>query len=312
MITALAGGVGAARFLSGLVRVVDPTDVTVVVNVGDDLERHGLHVSPDLDTIVYHLAGVVHPEREWGRADETYVIAEELRRFGESDWFTLGDRDLATHIHRTRRLAEGAALSAVTAEITAAFGVRPRLLPATDDPVATRITTGDGRDLHFQEYWVAEGAEPAVTAVRLEGAADARPTPGVLTALRDAATVLVCPSNPVVSVGTILAVPGVRDALVGTRAPVVGVSPIVGGDVVRGMADRLLPAVGAEVSPAGVADLYADFLDGWVVDDADADGAGDITGPRVRVTDTIMDDRSVSAELARTCLRLADDLRDGS
>lgn len=312
MITVLAGGVGAARFLTGLVQATDPATVTVVVNVGDDLTRHGLHVSPDLDTITYHLGGVVDPEREWGRADESFVLAGELRRFGESDWFTLGDRDLATHLYRTRRLSEGAPLSAVTTEITDAFGVAVRLLPATDDPVATRVLTTDGRDLHFQEWWVREHAEPDVAGVELAGADDAEPAPGVVGALREARTVLLAPSNPVVSIGTILRVPGVRDALRGTPAPVVGVSPVVGGAVVRGMADRLLPAVDADVSAAGVARLYGGLLDGWVVDERDRDLAGTIAGPEVVVTDTMMDGEGVAAALAGTCLGLADDLRGRS
>lgn len=311
MITVLAGGVGAARFLGGLVDTVEPAAVTAVVNVGDDLRHYGLHVSPDLDTVTYHLAGVVHPEREWGRADESFVVARELERFGEPRWFTLGDRDLATHVYRTRRLREGAPLSTVTAEVTAAFGVEVRLLPATDDPVETRVTTADGRDLHFQEYWVGEGGQPEVESVRLSGAGDAAPAPGVLEALSDARSVLVAPSNPVVSIGTILEIPGIREALSTTAAPVVGISPIVGGGVVRGMADRLLPAVGAEVSAAGVARLYRDLLDGWVVDERDRELAGGIEGPRVVVTDTLMDRPGVAVELARTCLRLADALGDG-
>lgn len=309
MITVLAGGVGAARFLGGLVDAVGAAAVTAVVNVGDDLQHYGLHVSPDLDTVTYHLAGVVHPEREWGRADESFVVAGELERFGEPGWFSLGDRDLATHIYRTRRLHEGAPLSAVTAEVTAAFGVEVRLLPATDDRVETRVATADGRDLHFQEYWVGEGARPEVAAVRLAGAGGAAPAPGVLDALRDARSVLVAPSNPVVSIGTILEIPGIREALSAAAAPVVGISPIVGGGVVRGMADRLLPAVGAEVSAAGVARLYRDLLDGWVVDQCDRELAGTIEGPEVVVTDTMMDRAGVATELARTCLRLADALR---
>jgi LPPG:FO 2-phospho-L-lactate transferase len=304
-VVALAGGIGAARFLRGLVRVVPADALTVVVNTGDDLVLHGLHVSPDLDTIVYTLGGGVHPEQGWGRADERHTVAGELAgRYGVPSWFTLGDRDLATHLLRTGLLAEGATLSQATARIAAAWDVGPRLLPMTDDPVATTIDTTDGRSLHFQRWWVGERAEPDVAAVRLDGAAGARPAPGVLDALDAAEVVVLCPSNPVVSIGTILQVPGIREAL---AAPtVVGVSPIVGGRVVRGMADRLLPAAGAEVSARGVAGLYADFLDGWVIDDVDAAAADAIatTGVGVRVTDTIMRTPEVAADLARTVLEL--------
>lgn len=310
MITVLAGGVGAARFLRGLVRVEDPHRIRVIVNVGDDVQRHGLHVSPDLDSITYWLAGVIHPQQQWGRADETFVVSHELERFGEDRWFTLGDRDLATHIYRTKRLAEGAGLSEVTTEIARAFGVEVALLPATDDPVATRVTTADGRDLHFQEYWVGERAVPDVTAVRLQGAELARPAPGVLEAIADADAILLAPSNPVVSIGTILAVPGIREAMHRAAAPIVGISPIVGGQVVRGMADRLLPAVGADVSAEGVARHYGDLLDGWVMDDRDRDLADELerSGLAVRATDTMMDEVEVAVELARVCLDLAADL----
>lgn len=307
MYTVLAGGVGAARFLRGLTTLVPPEQVTAIVNVGDDLELLGLHVSPDLDSITYWLAGVVHPEQQWGRADERFTVAAELARLGHEAWFTLGDRDLAVHLHRTARLREGVPLSQVTTEVTDGFDVAVRLLPATDDPVATRITTRDGRDLHFQEYWVRERAAPEVSAVRLAGAAQARPAPGVVEALLDAEVVLLAPSNPVVSIGMILAIPGIREALAATPAPVVGVSPIIGGRVLRGMADRLLPAVGAEVSAAGVAAHYGPLLDGWVVDTADAAVVAELTdrGLTVAATDTLMDDVAVAAALAQTCLDVA-------
>jgi len=305
-VVALAGGVGAARFLTGLVRAVDPSALTVVANTGDDLRLHGLHVSPDLDTITYTLGGGVHPEQGWGRANERFTVATELaQRYGRPSWFTLGDRDLATHLVRSERLAAGASLSQVTAEIAAAWALPFRLLPMTDHPVETRIATSDGRELHFQEWWVGERAEPGVERVELAGAERSRPAAGVLTAIEQADVVVVCPSNPVVSIGTILAVPGIRDAL--RHATVVGISPIVGGRVVRGMADRLLPAVGAEVSAVGVARLYADFLDGWVIDDVDAVLADRITalGPQVAVTGTVMDTVEVAESLARTALELA-------
>jgi LPPG:FO 2-phospho-L-lactate transferase len=310
MYAVLAGGVGAARFLRGLTRVVPPDEVVAIVNVGDDLHRFGLRICPDLDSITYWLSGVVHPAQQWGRADERFTVAEELARFGHDPWFTLGDRDLGVHLHRTMRLAEGVPLSVVTGEVARAFGVEVRLLPATDDPVETRIATTDGRDLHFQEYWVRERAAPEVAAVRLEGAERSQPAPGVVECLLDADAVLIAPSNPVVSIDTILAIPGIREALHQTPAPVVGVSPIVDGKVVRGMADRLLPAVGAEVSAHGVAAHYGSLLDGWVVDDHDADRVAAIaaSGPRCVATDTLMDDPEVAAALARTCLELAAEL----
>ena len=311
MYTVLAGGVGAARFLRGLTRLVPPSEVVALVNVGDDLTHLGLKVCPDLDSITYWLARVVHPEQQWGRAEETHVVASELERFGHEPWFTLGDRDLATHLHRTLRLSQGARLSEVTSEVTRAFGVDVRLLPATDDPVETRITTTDDRDLHFQEYWVRERGRPEVASVRLAGAEDAVPAPGVVEAIEGAEAVLLAPSNPVVSIGTILAVPGIRAALAATTAPVVGVSPIVGGEVVRGMAHRLLPAVGAEVSAVGVARHYRQLLDGWVIDQADAALADEVRDLQLActVTDTMMDDVEVAAALGGTCLELAASLR---
>jgi LPPG:FO 2-phospho-L-lactate transferase len=312
--TVLAGGVGAARFLRGLVATVPVERVAAIVNVGDDLERFGLRICPDLDSITYWLGGVVHPEQQWGRADERFTVAEELARFGHEPWFTRGDRDLAVHLHRSARLAEGVPLSGVTEEIARGFGVEVRLIPATDDPVTTRVVTTDGRDLHFQEYWVRERAAPEVASVHLDGAADARPAPGVVEAILDADVVLIAPSNPVVSIDTILQVPGIRAALSTTAATVVGVSPIVGGEVVRGMAHRLLPAVGAEVSAAGVARFYGDLLDGWVIDRRDAslrEGV-EVLGLRCAVTDTMMDDVEVAAALARTCLELAASVEDGA
>jgi LPPG:FO 2-phospho-L-lactate transferase len=308
----LAGGVGAARFLKGLVRVVPPREIVAVVNVGDDLWLHGLRICPDLDSITYHLAGVVDPGRQWGRADESEVVAAELERFGAPRWFTLGDRDLATHLHRTERLGQGLPLSVITEEIATAFGVEVRLLPATDDEVTTRIHTRDGRDLHFQEYWVRERGTPEVAEVVLDAGPRAEPAPGVVEALLDADSVIVAPSNPVVSIDTIRAVPGIAAALRQTPAPIVGVSPIVGGEVVRGMAHRLLPSVGAEVSALGVARHYGELLDGWVVDERDASLAtaiGEELGIETRVTDTMMDDPEVAGALASTVLGLAAELR---
>ena len=304
-VVALAGGIGAARFLRGLVRAMDPADLTVVANTGDDLRLHGLAVSPDLDTITYTLGGGVHPEQGWGRADDSTRVSTELReRYGHQQWFTLGDLDIATHLVRTERLADGVPLSAVTDEIATAWKLPFRLLPMTDDAVATRILTTDGRDLHFQEWWVGERAAPDVARVWLQGAELARPAPGVLASIAEADAVVLCPSNPVVSIGTILAVPGIREALL--DRVVVGVSPIVGGRVVRGMADRLLPAVGAETSAAGVAAWYGDLLDGWVIDEQDASSVARIEDACVvvTVTDTVMRTPDVSEALAATTLQL--------
>ncbi len=304
-VVALAGGIGAARFLRGLVAAVDPAELTVIANTGDDIRLHGLHVSPDLDTITYTLGGGIHPEQGWGRAEESFTVATELRdRYGRPDWFTLGDRDLATHLVRSEIIADGGTLSDATRAIAQAWDLPFTLLPMTDDPVATRVDTQDGRTLHFQEWWVGERAQPAVQRVRLDGAEHAAPAPGVLEAIRTADVVVLCPSNPVVSIGTILDVPGIRTAL--NQVPVVGISPIVGGAVVRGMADRLLPAVGVDVTAAAVAGMYADFLDGWVVDTVDAEHATTLRARElsVAVTDTIMADPDVTTALARTALGL--------
>jgi LPPG:FO 2-phospho-L-lactate transferase len=303
-VVALAGGVGAARFLRGLVHVI-PHDLTVVVNTGDDIQLHGLHVSPDLDSVTYTLGGGVHPQQGWGRADESFTVATELRdRYGQPDWFTLGDRDLATHLVRSRILADGGRLSQATQTIAQAWSLPFRLLPMTDDAVTTMIHTTDDRQLHFQQWWVGERAEPAVAKIWLDGVDDAAPAPGVLAAIDQADLVALCPSNPVVSIGTILSVPGIRSSL--SQVPVVGVSPIIGGRVVRGMADKLLRAIGCDVSAAAVAGLYGDFLDGWVIDDADADAAEGLRshGLKVAVTDTVMDDLDVTTALARTAVEL--------
>lgn len=303
-VVALAGGVGAARFLRGLVHVI-PHDLTVVVNTGDDIQLHGLHVSPDLDSVAYTLGGGVHPQQGWGRADESFTVATELRdRYAQPDWFTLGDRDLATHLVRSRILADGGRLSQATQTIAQAWSLPFRLLPMTDDPVTTMIHTTDDRQLHFQQWWVGEQGEPAVAKIWLDGVDDAAPAPGVLAAIDQADLVVLCPSNPVVSIGTILSVPGIRSSL--SQVPVVGVSPIIGGRVVRGMADKLLRAIGCDVSAAAVAGLYGDFLDGWVIDDADADAAEGLRshGLKVAVTDTVMDDLDVTRALARTAVEL--------
>jgi LPPG:FO 2-phospho-L-lactate transferase len=308
MLTAIAGGVGAARFLAGLVDVVDPATVTVVVNTGDDDEFHGLWVSPDLDSVTYRLAGAANPDTGWGLAGETFHAIGALARYGEETWFNLGDRDLATHLYRTRRLREGAPLSAVTDEIAAAWAVEPTLVPMTDDRVATRIAVRDPGggtvELPMQDWFVRRRAEPPVVDVRFEGAAASRPAPGVLEAIDGAETILVCPSNPVISIGPVLAVPGIRDALAARRERVVGVSPIIGGAPVRGPADRLMGPLGIEVSCVGVAKAYRDFCSALVIDARDAHLASEVEalGVRAVVADTVMRDARVAAALARHTL----------
>ena len=309
-VTALAGGIGAGKFLRGLVRAVAPTDVTVIVNTADDIAMHGLHVSPDVDSVTYWLGDAFDRERGWGRRDETFRATEELRRFdAEAAWFNLGDLDLATHLFRTRLLAEGRTLSEVTARAAARFGVASQILPMSDDPVTTRVSAvalGRELDLHFQEYWVKRHAQDEVKAVRYEGVERAAPAPGVLEAIGSAETIVVCPSNPVASIGPILAVPGIRAALSARRERVVGVSGIVGGAPLAGMADKLMPVAGVEVTAAGAADCYRGLLAGWVIDEIDRDLAPRIeaTGVRVAVTDTIMTDDAKAEALARTVLGL--------
>ena len=255
LITVLCGGVGAARFLAGLVQVVDPSEITAVVNTADDVVLHGLHVSPDLDTVTYTLAGAINPETGWGLAGETWAAMESLERYDGATWFRLGDKDLATHLYRTQRLRDGATLGAVTAEIASAWGLALRLLPVTDDRLETRVTVAGEGEIGFQEYFVQRRHAVAVEAVRFAGADEARPGPGVLDAIGEAPVVVIAPSNPIVSIGPLLAVPGVREALAGRSDRVVAVSPIVAGAALKGPADRLLAELGHEVSVAGVARL---------------------------------------------------------
>jgi LPPG:FO 2-phospho-L-lactate transferase len=307
VLVALAGGVGAARFLAGLVRAVPPESVTAIVNTGDDETFHGLHVSPDLDSVTYTLAGASNVAQGWGLEGETFAALDALRRYPVETWFGLGDKDLATHLFRTERLRAGAPLSAVTGEITRAWGLTTRLLPMSDDDVRTRIDVRDGagtRELRMQEWFVRERAEPEVVNVRFEGAAAARPGPGVLDALRTAETILLCPSNPVISIGPILAVPGIRDVLVERRDRVVGVSPIVGGAPVKGPADRLMGPLGIEVSCVGVAREYAPFCHTLVIDAVDEARAPEVeaAGVRAVVADTMMRSPEIAAALAQRAL----------
>ena len=305
-LTALAGGSGAARLLRGFAACLGPSALTVVGNTGDDTEVWGLHVSPDLDTVAYALAGRLDVARGWGLGDETFRCLEAMAGYGEQTWFNLGDRDLATHLLRTRALRAGERLSAVTARLAALLGAGVRLLPMSDDRVRTRIRTPDGW-LTFQEYFVRDKAMVEVLEVDYEGAADARPAPGVEDAIAGADLVVVCPSNPVTSIGPILAVPGVAQALHATRAPVVGVSPIVGGAAVSGPAAALMRARGLPVSAAGVAAAYAPWLRSLLIDARDRDVAADVqrAGARPVVADILMPDREREIALARAVLAAA-------
>jgi len=302
-ITALAGGTGAAKLLRGLARVVDPRELTVVVNTGDDAEIWGLHVSPDLDTVCYTLGGVIDEDKGWGLRDETFHALDQITRFGEPGWFNLGDRDLATHLHRTRLLHAGHSLTAITRRIAQALHVTATVLPMSDQPVRTRILGPDGW-LAFQEYFVREKAQVDVRAVSYAGAPRATPAPGVTDALRRADAVLVCPSNPITSIGPILAVPGIVEALQNTRATVVAVSPIVGGAAVSGPAGRLMASAGLPVSATGVARAYGGWLDVLVLDEQDRALADDVrtAGATPVPAPTMMTSREAEVTLARHVL----------
>jgi len=304
MIAALAGGVGAARLLRGMVEVMPPSDITAIVNTGDDTVLHGLHISPDLDTVMYTLADAINPETGWGLADETWRVMESLGRLGGVTWFNLGDQDLATHCYRTQRLSEGAGLGQVTAELARSWGVGIRLVPVTDDPLRTRLQLVDGPEVGFQEYFVRLHHDVAVSAVRFAGAEEARPGPGVLEALGTAEVIVVCPSNPVVSIGPLLAVPGMAQHLAGLRERIVGVSPIIAGAALKGPADRLLREMGFESSVVGVARWYAPWVGTLVIDEADAALAGAVESEGVRclVAPTIMSSVEHAATLSRTVL----------
>jgi LPPG:FO 2-phospho-L-lactate transferase len=318
-VTVLSGGVGGARFLEGLLSVPGwGEDVTVVANTADDLWLHGLKICPDLDTVMYTLGGGIDPERGWGRTDETWHAKEELAAYGvEESWFGLGDRDLATHLVRTRMLDAGFPLSAVTEALCARWEPGVRLLPMTDDRVETHVAVPDDaapsgkRVVHFQEYWIRLRAEVPALAVVPVGLEAATPAPGVIDALLDADVILLPPSNPVVSIGTILGVPGIREALRETSAPVVGLSPIVAGTHVRGMAHQLLTSIGVEVSAAGVAEHYGarsagGLLDGWLVDSADAALVERVraTGAACEAVPLMMTDTAATAAMVRAALAL--------
>ena len=312
-VVALAGGVGAGKFLRGVALASPGALEAVVVNTGDDIELYGLSICPDVDSVCHWLSGLADRERGWGLADETFRTMQELRSIDGMDaWFNLGDRDLATHLARTELLRGGAPLSEATAELARRrFHLSVRILPMTDDPVTTRIDALDGHgrslDLHFQEYWVKRRAVDRVVGVRFDGADASKPAPGVAEAIGSADVVLVCPSNPVASIAPILSVPGIREAL-SERPDVVGVSPIVGGAPLAGMADKLMPAERLEVSALGAARAYEGLLTGWVVDERDRHLAADVErelGVRTAVTDTIMADDERAAAVARAAIGLA-------
>jgi LPPG:FO 2-phospho-L-lactate transferase len=304
-ITALAGGVGASKLLLGLHDVIDPRDLTVIVNTGDDITLHGLNISPDLDIVTYTLAGIVDEAKGWGYGGETFNALKRLAAFGRINWFNLGDRDLATHIHRSAMLAEGKSLSDVAESIRLALGVKARILPMCDQPVPTMIDTAEG-ELHFQEYLVKRRAEPVVRGIRFDGADKARPANGVLEAIRDADRTLICPSNPLISIGPILAVPGIREALRARKERVIAVCPIVGGKSLKGPSDKMLAELGLEPSAIGVAKIYADFTGTFVIDPADKAQAEPIRklGMNVEVVSTVMKTRAQKRKLARALLAL--------
>ena len=295
--------------LSGIVQVVDPAQVTALVNVGDDLELHGLRISPDLDTITYTLAGEINPETGWGLRGESWQAMDSVKRYGGISWFGLGDRDLGTHLYRTQRFAEGATLSEVTAEITAAWGLGLRLQPVTDDRLRTMVTldgegTDAGLEVSFQEYFVQRQHSVPVRSVRFDGAEAATPAPGVLEALAGAERIVIAPSNPIVSIDPVLAVPGVRAAIEARRADTVAVSPIVAGSALKGPADRLLTELGHEATVVGIARLYAPLAEALVIDHADADLADAVAAEGIRpiLAESIMRTPEIAAGLARTVL----------
>jgi LPPG:FO 2-phospho-L-lactate transferase len=303
MITALAGGVGAARFLTGLTRLVKEEDLSVIVNTGDDMEMFGLHISPDIDIVSYTLAGVVDEEKGWGIKGDTFHCLETLRKMGLETWFSIGDRDFATHIFRTDLFRKGFTLSKVTEEISRSLGVKAKIFPMTDDKFETWIKIEEGL-IHFEEYFVKRQAQDKVLGIEFFGSAKAKPAPQTISAILNAEMVVVCPSNPIVSIGSILSVDGIREALRKTDAKIVGVSPIVDGAPIKGPADKLMRSSGFEVSAFSVAKLYADFLDTFVIDVKDINEKGRIQelGIDVKVTDTVMKRLEDKVRLAKTAL----------
>lgn len=305
IITALAGGVGASRFLQGLIRLVPQKKLTVIVNTGDDIELFGLHISPDLDIIMYTLAGIVDEKKGWGIKGDTFHCLEMLQVYGHETWFRLGDKDMATHVQRTCLLRNGLKLSEVTTKLCQALGLKMKVLPMTNDEFQTIMVTDKGR-MHFQEYLVRRGARDTVVNVEFEGAKTAQPTAGVIDSILNSEGIIICPSNPIVSIGTILSLRGIKNALMETKAKVIGISPIVGGVTIKGPADKLMRNLGLEVSAYGVATLYKDFLDAFVIDVIDKAQKTRIEslGPAVIVTNTIMKSFGDKLQLAKVVLGL--------
>lgn len=303
-VVALAGGVGAARFLDGLTRVVAPERIFIIGNTADDAEIHGLHISPDLDTVTYTLSGLSDPKRGWGIRSDTFRCLEALGRLGADTWFQLGDRDLATHLYRTRRLSQGSKLSEITAEITSALGVRSRIVPMSDDRVRTRVCIPTG-ELEFQTYFVKRRARDKVISVRFEGASEAAPAPGVLEAIAGAEAIILCPSNPFISIGPILAIPGIREALRPKRDRVVGISPIVGGRALKGPAAAMMKSMRLQPAAFEVARLYSDFVGTFVLDEVDQKQAAEVEKFNIRavVTNTVMRGLRERKSLARVVVR---------
>ena len=309
-VAVLAGGVGAARFLDGLVRVTPPQDITAIVNVGDDMEWAGLHIAPDLDTVMYTLSGLVNPEMGWGVAGDGRRVLDRLDSLGGPAWFLIGDDDLATHLFRTHRLREGAPLSAVTAELCRTVGIECRVTPVTDDRLRTVVQTPDG-ELAFQDYFVRRRAADPVHGLRFDGAEAAAPAPGVIEALRSADAIVIAPSNPFLSIDPLLAVPGVREVLTESGAPVVAISPIIGGAAVKGPATDILASLGHDVSAIGVARLYAELVDIFILDEQDAALVEQVeaeTALRCLALPTLMSGLAEKQALAQAALNAAQDI----
>lgn len=310
MIVALAGGVGGAKFSEGLALATPPKDVSVIVNTADDFDLYGLRICPDLDTVMYTLAGIQNPNTGWGIDEDSYATLGAIARYGEDTWFSLGDQDFATHILRTSWISQGMGLDEITLSLSKGLGIESTIIPMTNNPVATIIVTPEG-ELDFQEYFVRRRQQDTVTGVRFEGIEYAEPTEGAITAIREADLVVICPSNPIVSVGPILALEGMRSILEQSSSPVVAISPIVAGQALKGPADRMLDSLGHEASALGVARIYDGSINGFVIDCADHDIAESIQsmGMEVLVTDTIMSDHPSRQRLAEEVIEFGSTLR---
>ena len=303
-VVVLSGGVGAAKLLNGLVKVIDPSEITAIVNVADDTNLHGLHISPDLDTVTYTLAGEIDPQKGWGLIDESWNAMDMISRYGGVDWFQLGDKDLGTHMYRTHRLLQGASLTAVTEEIARSLKVRVNILPVSDDPVKTFVTTTDLGEMEFQEYFVRHKHNLKVTKVHFKGIENATPGPNVIDEIKSASAIIIAPSNPIVSISPILSVPGVSEALQQKRDSTVAVSGIINGKALKGPADRMLLDLGHEVSPVGIAKIYQDLASKFVLDQSDTEHIVEIEklGLNCIATETVIPDQKKSVKLCSTIL----------